>query len=395
MKKTTNTPTRRTVLLAAMGGGLALLAEGCGGGGTRESEGRTGRMTFTVTWPEPTRLIPQASKSIQIQVLNGEKVVKTALLTLPTTKITIEDLPAKKLINLVQAFPNADGSGVAQAQVRSEVEIKADETIKISLTMQSTIVRLEPSHLEPIQLELNAQLTLTATPRDADNKVVLIKPDTLEWSSSNPAAVSVDKSGVITCVGAGEVVITATEPESGKTITFTVNAGPIDRIVFSEIKANVRGTNFIQTEPGTFHDFGGGNLAINSYDFHGPIPPPSAEVSTREFTILLSKGISVGTRVAVDGTATTPPVSQVRLLEIENVYDNFGNLVRYRERNFEGVSGHVTLVKIEGLTHTVRVENVKLQGSGMVVGGGNNIPITPEGSGTFVVDGTVRFISND
>ena len=64
---------------------LALL-NGCGGGGSspvNANSAGTGRATFTVLWPTPSRLIPVAANSIVVQILNGSTVLGSQTLTRP------------------------------------------------------------------------------------------------------------------------------------------------------------------------------------------------------------------------------------------------------------------------------------------------------------------------
>jgi hypothetical protein len=370
---------------------LLLFSGGCGGGDRPAENTGTGRATYSVRWPTPSRLIPQAATSIRIQILNDTKVIKTVVLAKPATKVTLEDLPAKKLVNLVQAFPNADATGVAQAEVRSEVTIKADESIDVALTMNSTITKLEPSIEGTIALALDATQPLTATPRNAANEAVLVAPSSLRWTSSAPDTATVDASGVVRGISAGVATITATEPESGKTVTFDFTLGPTGRLIYSQIAGNIRGSEFPQNGPGTYSEFLDDDIPpLYSHDFFGKIPPPAAEVNTRECSIYLSQDAAVGTRVAVLGGAIGNPVAEVTLAEIENEY-NTQDLIRKRERAFQGISGHVTLVRVQGTTRTVRLENVTMRAYDRPYGGGDGVPVLVEGQGTFVVNGTVTF----
>jgi hypothetical protein len=357
-----------------------------------------------VAWPDApdakesasaasSRLVPEASQSIEFRILDGAKLLRTEVLARPATEVTIKELPAKKLMVQVRAFPNADASGVAQAIGQVPMEIKADETVKVAVTLQSTIERLAPSPEGTLSLEINGKVNLSATPRSAAGEVVLVKVDTLRWTSSAPNVASVNSSGAVTGVGSGEAAITVTEPESGKSVTFLFVVGPVGRLVYSQIEGNIRGDHFAQDGPGEFHEVTfNGVPPLFSYGFSGKIPPPAAEVNTRECSILLSRDIPEGTRVAVLGGAVGNPIAEMTLIETENEYDGRGDLARYRERAFQGISGHVTLVKIEGSTRTVRVENVKMRAYDRVSGGDDlGTPVSVDGTGTFVVNGTLTF----
>ena len=58
-------------------------------------------------------------------------------------------------------------------------------------------------------------MTATLTPTNASNQVVT-------WSSSNPAAATVDPSGLVTAVAVGNATITATTQDGGKTATSAI-----------------------------------------------------------------------------------------------------------------------------------------------------------------------------
>ncbi|RYG87577.1 MAG: hypothetical protein EON58_20640 [Alphaproteobacteria bacterium] len=229
----------RTALLAVIATmiatGTPLLTAGCGGSTSQTTSMtsgmqavKTGRAVFHITWsvanPANSRLIPQASECIEIRVLDGAKVLRTKILARPATEVTIEDLPAKKLTNVIRAFPNADASGVAQAEGRSEVEIKPDEKIAVSVTMTSTIDHLVASQGGDVEMDSNPIILIS--PRTIADEIVLIRPGSLRWTSSAPGIAAVDQNGVVT-IGEiyGEAIITATELESNKSVQIPIEVG--------------------------------------------------------------------------------------------------------------------------------------------------------------------------
>src|ERR1051326_7643809 len=58
---------------------LVVGTHGCGGSGG----GATGRATFKVLWPAPSRLIPLAANSIKVEIRRGSAVVGTQILARP------------------------------------------------------------------------------------------------------------------------------------------------------------------------------------------------------------------------------------------------------------------------------------------------------------------------
>ena len=211
----------------------------------------TGRVTFHITWPTaaPSRLIPEASESIEIRVLDGAKVVKTVIVRRGQTKVTIEELPAKKLLNVLRAFPNADATGVVQAEGSVDVEIEPDETTAVSLSLESTVDKLLLTPPDGADIDESGTLTLGVSPRNAAGEVVLTQPNGFRFVSLSPDIATVDASGVVTGVTSGTAIIGSevTEVESGKKSTFTTAVSPVGRVAFSEIAANITGAGHTPT----------------------------------------------------------------------------------------------------------------------------------------------------
>lgn len=218
--------------------------------------------------------------------------------------------------------------------------------------------------------------------------------------SGSGTKTTLTRSGTVTFepLEAGDAVITAEAFEGGGPseesvgrVTARVTVGSGGGLVYSQIEGNVRGAGFAQAGPGQFYEVNfDGVPPLFSYDISGKIPPPAAEVNTRNCSVYLSRDIPVGVRVAVLGGAVGNPIAEVTLVETENEYDGRGELVRYRERAFQGVSGYVTLVKVEGATRTVRVEDVRMRAQDRVSGGDDlGTPVSIDGRGTFVVNGTI------
>ncbi|MHB0935242.1 MAG: DPP IV N-terminal domain-containing protein [Armatimonadota bacterium] len=195
-----------------------LLIAGCGGGET--SAATACSLAITVDWPAQTRLIPQASNSIRVEVSDGASFTANRLLVRPPesgiTIVEIEPVPAGTLTVMATAYPGLDATGVPQGTSSLIVTTRAGERTVVPLTLDSTIDRLT---LEPDAgaIDVGETLTLAATPRDAAGSVVLVPPGSITWESSGPAATV--SNGVVTGISAGTVTITARESESGATGT--------------------------------------------------------------------------------------------------------------------------------------------------------------------------------
>ena len=204
---------------------LTALLTGCGAGSPPSIEATTsGRATFTVTWPARGRLIPEAANSIVIQIRNGNTIAASQTLSRPatggTSSATFSLLPVGNLVASATAFPNADGTGVAQAQATAPLTIRANQNTSLALTMASTIDHLVVSP-SPAIVQVGQSVPLTVTAIDATGAVVLITPAKLQWSAANATA-SVDADGNLTGLTNGTTMFTVTEQESGKSASVNV-----------------------------------------------------------------------------------------------------------------------------------------------------------------------------
>src|SRR5262245_38595680 len=115
---------------------LVLGLTGCGGGS--ENPDNTGRATFTVVWPDNSRLIPAAANSIKVEIKTGSTVFTSKTLPRPAgggpASAAFDALPLGSLTAVATAFPNADGTGVAQAKASIPLTIIAGQNTAFSVT---------------------------------------------------------------------------------------------------------------------------------------------------------------------------------------------------------------------------------------------------------------------
>ena len=226
----------RTLLLV-VGALLLLLLAGCGGGTPSSLTSRaTGRATVTVLWPvqgrssslaPQTRLIPLSAGSIVVQVQNGTSVIATQTLTRPasgsTTTAVFNVLPPGNLTATAIAYPTSNGTGTPQALASTPLVIAASQNTAFSLSLASTIDHLE---LTPPAIQVAQRIQLAATARDAAGNIVLTSPSTFTWTSADPTIAVVDTTGIIYGLAARTVLITATDSESGKSVSANVTIQP-------------------------------------------------------------------------------------------------------------------------------------------------------------------------
>lgn len=201
---------------------------GCGGGGNSSSIATNGgNIQVGVTWPEASRLIPIAANSIKIDVYDGATLITSQVIAKPATMATFSGVPTGNLTVVATAYPNSNGTGVAQATGTAGALVTAGNTTVVGLTMGSTITHID---MTPTSLNLTGgqTSTLVATPKDASNNVVLVSPLNINYVSSNPLVATVGLlDGSVLALLAGTTTITATEIESGVsgTANVTVSVG--------------------------------------------------------------------------------------------------------------------------------------------------------------------------
>src|SRR5687767_6651010 len=194
----------------------------CGGTDSADS----GRAVFTIVWPESSRLIPEASQSVRVEIRRNNVVIAIRVIPRPVgggpASADFQNLPVGPVTAVATAHPNADGTGVAQASGSVGFTVQAGQTTPFTLTMGSTINRIE---VIPPDIDLNPgqnqQLAVSA--KNAANEIVLISTNKLDWLSLNNNVATVDASGRVTAQNPGSTQIRVTETESGQSATATVD----------------------------------------------------------------------------------------------------------------------------------------------------------------------------
>jgi probable HAF family extracellular repeat protein len=210
---------------------------GCGGGGSGAHDGvggsgGRGALAFAIRWPQATRLIPVACNSIKVVLTAAGQQVAQKVAPRPpsgqnTTTVTFDTLPAVDITVTATAYPNADGTGTAQASGSVVVTVQSGKTVNTSLTMGSTITHVQVSPPSPT-VQVGDTLALTASALDASNSVVLTAPTNWQWSFPDGSMATVTANGdtaSVKGVATGQPTLTVTEKESGKSIQVTVAVG--------------------------------------------------------------------------------------------------------------------------------------------------------------------------
>ena len=222
---------------------VATLLVGCGG--ANNSATRTGKLSLTVIWPKRTKLIPLASNSIRAAVTSGGQTLGSQLivgndgpLNNPSI-VTYNNLPVGAATLTATAFPQSDGTGVAQATGAVPANIVAGQTTNVTVNMASTIDHLTITPANPsILVAASQQLTMTGL--NQLNQVVLTSPSKVTWNSGTPGKATITNVGNVTGVATGTSLITVTETESGKnantTVTVTAGGGRQVKIAFASFR---------------------------------------------------------------------------------------------------------------------------------------------------------------
>lgn len=220
-------------------GFVALLA--CGGGGSGIVAAKNGKVSISVTWPTPSRVIPVAAKSIGISIKNSKGItVVSTFIAKPTTSWVSSDLAVDSYTLTATAYPNSDATGTAQATGVTNFAPLESQTVPVSISMGSTVKSVTLSAATQ-SLKVSEAVQVSATCKDAQGNLVLVHPSTLNWSSSQSTIASTSLDGLITGVSAGLSNITATFNEVDTALgqsPVTSNALPItvassSRIYFS------------------------------------------------------------------------------------------------------------------------------------------------------------------
>lgn len=221
--------------LLLLGGGTVSLS-GCGGGTSSVSATRTGKATVSIAWPEVSRVIPAAANSIKVTFSLNNTPVASQVAVRPSgssiSTLTFDAVPVGNLVVSAMAFPNADGTGTAQASAFTNTTITEGQITPVGLTMASTVnsLAINPSD-SGVVLGSTANLGVTAF--DSSGSSVLVAASAISWSSSNNAIATVSSGGVVTAVATGTATITATDRESGKSATATIRVVTADEVFVS------------------------------------------------------------------------------------------------------------------------------------------------------------------
>ncbi|MDQ2664785.1 MAG: Ig-like domain-containing protein, partial [Gemmatimonadota bacterium] len=205
---------------------------------TATSEGKSGTAALTVT-AVPVGTVTLAPSSASVE--QGETTTLTATVK-DANGLTVTDRPVS-WASSDEAVATVSSTGVVTGVAPGSATITATSegkrgTSALTVTAPPAIpvnsVTVSPSQRSLMQGQTT---TLTATPRDAKNKVLTGRVVT--WTSSNEAVATVSAAGVVTAVAPGSATITATSEGKSGTSAITVTAVPVGTVTVAPTATSV------------------------------------------------------------------------------------------------------------------------------------------------------------
>lgn len=179
----------------------------------------SGGVALRVRWPETTRLVPEASRSVGITVRDAGGFQTFRVANRPTSggysTLVFVGLAPGPVDYTATAFPDVDAQGVAVAGATGRVTLVAGQRTDVRLDLASTIDRIEIAPTETT-LRVGETRTFVATARNAGGDIVPTTASKVLWSSSDTRVARVDATGLVTAIAAGSTRIIFKDTESGK-----------------------------------------------------------------------------------------------------------------------------------------------------------------------------------
>ncbi|HEV8448246.1 MAG TPA: Ig-like domain-containing protein [Gemmatimonadaceae bacterium] len=190
---------------------------------TATSEGKTGTATLvSIKAPVGSVVVAPASDSVST---SGTLQLRATVTDVKGTVVTDRAIAWASLQGPIAtispnngATTNVDGKAKGTASIVATSETKAD-TATVNVVAAVKTVTVSPL-IGSLSLATHPTIQLTATCKDAGNTTVTGRVVT--WTSSNPAAATVDANGLVTAKGAGIANITATAVFDGVTSVASV-----------------------------------------------------------------------------------------------------------------------------------------------------------------------------
>lgn len=270
MEFTQSKRSRRSIVAASALFSLtatAVLLPGCGGSsGTFTQEAGTsiptpgrGAMRFIIQWPDgssdSTRQVPAAANSVVITLTeNNNQVAPPKVVSRPpegNSVVTFPDMPVTNVSATVIAYASSDGTGEAQSNGTTTVQVQEGQTTGTSITLEGTIAQVIVTASAP-SAAAGQSVKLTASALDTDGKIVLTSEEAWAWAAPDSAVADFSSSGstaTLVAKAAGSAVVSAKETKSGAVGQATVqvtsssgNAVGLANTPWPKFRGNARNT---------------------------------------------------------------------------------------------------------------------------------------------------------
>jgi WD40 repeat protein len=207
---------------------LITLVVACGGGGASIPAPKTGKISISINWPTPSRIIPTASKSIKVVIKNSLGVtIDTAVLNKPASSWLSSNLAIDNYTLTTTAHPETNGSGITQAIGIDELQTQENQTVSASINMASTVTTVSIIDTAT-STEAQSTIQCKASCKNSNGDTVLVHPSTISWTSDKQNIASVNQEGLVLGISPGTTSITATFNE----IEASLNQKPVSSSLF-------------------------------------------------------------------------------------------------------------------------------------------------------------------
>ncbi len=251
---------------------------------------------------------------------------------------------------------SVNSTGLASAVQQGSTSIvgstgtqSAAATFNVSAAMP-TSVTVSPT---TATLAKGATQQFTATQNYSDGSMADLT-DTITWSSSNNAVLSIDSHGVATGTGVGSATITGTSGnESSTTSPITVNAAALASITVSPSSASIAVSGTKQfTATGTYTDGSTQNLStavtwtsstsnatVNSSGLATGVSPGSASIQAQDGSFTSSGALTItSTPVTATGFVVTPSSASIA----KGTTQQYAAMVQYSDGSTMDVTTQTT-----------------------------------------------------
>jgi uncharacterized protein YjdB len=259
--------------------------------------GKKATCSVTVNQPASSVSLSQdtasidAGKSVSLKATVGPDEATVKKVTWSSSDIAVATVSSSGSVKGV-------GRGTAVITVTT-VDGGFTDTCTVTVKQPVTSVTLSQKTLI-VNSGATAQLTATINPASADDQSVT-------WTSSNPAAATVDSSGKVTGIATGKATITALSPNGKKaTCSVTVNQ-PAQSVSLNLNTASIDAGKSVSLKA-TVNPSGAGNKKVTWTSSN----PAVATVSTSGSVKGISRGTAVITVTTLDGGFTATCTVTVR-----------------------------------------------------------------------------------